>query len=89
MLVRALAIVAAMVTGFVVAFGGTFLYLRPTWDRSDCGDSECLGDYVLSVWFATVLSLGVAIGAGVVAWLLLRGRAKPRAEGDYVRSNER
>ena len=53
-----------------------------TWHRSDCSGEECLGQYVLSTWFALVGGLAVGIGTGVLIWLVLAWRAEPSPEHD-------
>jgi hypothetical protein len=49
--VRALKIAAASPLGFIATSGAILLYSSPSWHRSDCSGEECLGNYVVSVWW--------------------------------------
>jgi ABC-type Fe3+ transport system permease subunit len=80
--VRGAVIAGAALGGFVVAFGFVQLYMWPEWHLDDCGELECLGPLILSVYLGALGELAVAIIAGFTAWLATRRRAAVGSPSD-------
>ena len=72
-----LKIAVATLIAFIVAFGGILLYARPVWDDPTCEGDECALALAASVSLAIVGGVAVALGVGLVTWLILRRGGSP------------